>query len=759
LNNNETLHTIIAGKEIKTMAKDNLLQELTVDIRSSLLLPGLSAGVVIGLMVIVLQVSFASMIFSGPLSVHVSKGIGMMLAGSLIMILTASLFSGIRSIIAISQDAPVALFAGAAALISVGSDNPESPETFITITAGLILTTFVTGIFFYLIGRFRLADLFRFMPYPVTSGFLAGAGWLLTRGSLEVMTGLPLDLDSFPILFSSELLILWLPGLFYALTLFFVLHRFSNFLILPGSLFAAVLLYYLVLWISGISVPEAQNMGMLYRPFTETALWPAYQPGQFIDVKWNLIIKQMPTLAVIPFISLIGLLLNTGGIELAVKKECDMNKELKINGAANFLAGFFGTSPGYSTLSFSLLGMRTGANTRLVGFIVSLLVGTTLLLGSSILVLFPKAILGGFLLLLGLFFIYDWLIDTAKKMPRSDHILILLIFIVISVFGYLQGVLFGLLMTMLFFIARFSKVPLIESQSDLAQQRSSRIRSLPQQALLIKHGTKTQIYNLSGYIFFGSVNSLINIITESARRQDSTAPAVIILDFTNVNGYDISSVNNFIRLINRFAGQDVHFVFSAPPDGFRKLLLHHLDSDSSGQISFMAGQEKALQWAEDRIIERESKLIDNLSTAGRRARDELFESASDEMLIALERQARVEKLIDSCSPYLVEQNFSKDSLLLEQGKPAEGLYLVKSGVIAEQIEAGTESPTLLRELGPGSTFVEPAAYNSYRCVYSYRAKTAAQVCILDPAALTRLEQDLPRTALELHRLVIDRLLL
>jgi CRP-like cAMP-binding protein len=80
-------------------------------------------------------------------------------------------------------------------------------------------------------------------------------------------------------------------------------------------------------------------------------------------------------------------------------------------------------------------------------------------------------------------------------------------------------------------------------------------------------------------------------------------------------------------------------------------------------------------------------------------------------------------------------------------------------VIAEQIEVGTVSPTLLRELGPGSTFVKPAAYNSYRCAYNYRAKTAAQVCILDPAALTRLEQDLPRAAFELHRLVIDRLLL
>lgn len=741
------------------MAKTSVLRELASDLRSPLLLPGLSIGVVVGLMVIVVKISFASMVFSGPMSVHVSSGIGMMLGGSLVFILVTTLTSRIRSVISVPQDAPTALFAVVATAIAASSANPAGQQAFITTAAALILSALATGLLFFLVGHFQLADLFRFMPYPVISGFLAGTGWLMTRGSFEVMTDRPLTADVLPVLFAPELLILWLPGLVYALVVFVLMRRFSSFLILPGSLVGAVLLYHAVLWMSGTSLAQAQQLSMLYRPFAETALWPAYRPAQFLDVDWGLIARQAPTLAVLPFISLIGQLLNCGGIELAARKEYDMNVELKVNGFANGVAGLAGGGPGYNAIGYSVMGIRTGANTRLVGLTVSLLLILSLTIGSGVLVLVPKAILGGFLLLLGFFFIFDWLVDTAKKMPRSDHFLVLLIFLIISVVGYMQGVLFGLLMTMLFFVIRFSRVPLIQDRGDLSQRRSHRVRPLPQQVILARHGSKAQLYRLSGYIFFGSVTTLINSITESAKRENSSAPAIIILDFQEVNGYDISSVSNFVRLIIRFAGQNVRFAFSATPDGFRELLAQNLDHTLSEQIGFFPESENALQWAEDWIISGESELMNAQTESGRTARDELFERASDDMLAALERQARVEQLIETCSPYLVAERYDKDALILRQSTSADGLYLVKSGVVVEQAGADHENPTLLRELGPGTAFAEPSAYGSFQSLQSYRAKTAVEVCVLSPAALTTLEAVLPGAALELHRLVIDRFLL
>jgi sulfate permease, SulP family len=389
-----------------------------------------------------------------------------------------------------------------------------------------------------------------------------------------------------------------------------------------------------------------------------------------------MVVRQLPTIAIIPFISLLGLLLNTGGVETAAKKEFAMNRELKANGLANALAGLAGARPGYNALSLSVLGLRIGAYTRLVGLTVALFLFLTLLFSSSVLVLFPKAILGGFLLLLGLFFISDWLIDTAKKMPRSDHLLVLAIFLIISIFGYLQGVVFGLFATILFFVIRFSKVPIISNSGDLSSIRSNRDRTLPQQKLLTMQGKKAALYSLKGYIFFGSVTGLINQITAAVKDAGVESVDLVILDFEAVSGYDISSVNNFIRLINRFADQKIIFIFAATPNGFTEMLMQNLDQDTAGMVKTFPYTETALQWAEDYIIEHENLILKSSSKAGQSARDSLFDSTSEEMLRALDRQAQLEMLIDKFSPYLIINEYSRDEIVLAGQAEGPGICLV-----------------------------------------------------------------------------------
>ena len=734
--------------------KVGIIQEIGEDLRSEKLLPGLSAGLVVSLMIIVIEVSFASIIFTSSLESHVSRGIGMLIAGSLVFVLVTTFMSGIRSVIAIPQDAPVALYAGVAAAISAAIGHPESVETFITIVAGLFISGILTGVCFYLIGRFKLAELFRFIPYPVVSGFLAGTGWLLTKGSLEVMTGINLTPATAAAYLSGSSLLLWLPGAVYALTLFFLLRRFSHFLILPGSLLLAIALYYTALWAAGLTIPGARELGMLYHPFAESALWPTFRVVDFQLVNWPVIIRQLPSIAVIPFITLLGLLLNTGGIELAIRREIDMNRELKINGLANALAGMCGAHPGYSAISLSVLGMRLGAYTRLVGLTVVLVLIITLVYGSSLLVLFPKAILGGFLLLLGLFFISDWLIDTAKKMPRVDHLMVLAIFLVIGIFGYMHGVIFGLLVTMLLFVVRFSRVPLLRGVSTNALRRSMKARSLPQQRLLLIYGTRTAIYDLEGYIFFGSVTTLINEISAAVKMPGAEKILTIILNFSQVSGFDISSVNNFVRLLNRFSDSEISFAFAAVPEGFGEMLTQNLDKKEAQMLRFFSEMEEALQWAEEKLLQEEKEILNSATAAGISARDNLFDSVSDDLLKNLERQAQVEQLLEEIESFLEVKDFARGELVLAAGDEAPGLYLVKSGVVKETLSLQGRESTAIRDLGSGTFFAEAGAFGSWRSPYNYIAQTNTQLGILTAEALLDLENELPRQAIELHRLVI-----
>ena len=731
-----------------------VFHEILTDVRSSRFLPGLSIGIVVSLLLIVIEVSFASMIFSGPLEVHVRKGIGMVLAGTMFFSLVTTLFSRIRSVIAMPQDAPVALFSGIAAGIVATTGNAEGQVAFITITAALVVSCVLTGIFFIFIGHFRLAEFFRFIPYPVVSGFLAGTGWLLTKGSLEVMLGYVLTFDSLRMMTSPGSLLLWLPGVIYAVTLFFILQRKSHYLILPGSLMIAVIFFYAALTAARMSIPEARSFGFIFEPFAAGSLWPTFGFQDLVHVEWPALVKQLPAIAVIPFISMLGLLLNTGGIELGSKREIDMNRELIANGAANLFTGITGAHPGYSSISLSMLGLRVGADTRIVGLTAAAVLGGTLIFGSRLLAYFPKAVLGGFLLLLGIFFLYDWLVETIRKMPRGDYLLVVAVFLVICIFGYLHGVIFGLITTMILFVVRISRVPLLRDVKSGAVLRSRKGRSLPHQRLLTIHGKRNAVYELEGYIFFGSVTRLIEDLSTAVRSHTSIPIETIILDFRKVNGFDISSVNNFVRLINRFNSGGLSFAFTQSPRGFRNLLCQNLDVETASSLHFFDDLEEALQWAEDRLLEKEQQLLRSASQSGKTARDSLFDSVSDELLLNLDLQAKVEEILEKLDEYLEEAFYQKEEPVLSKDQEALGLYIVQKGVIGEIVEEAGRV-TLLADLGPGSLFCELGVYGSLPARFNYIAKSDAMIRILSPEALTRLEMDDPSLALKVHRLVID----
>lgn len=728
--------------------------EVLADLRSSKCIPGVSIGLVISLMAIVIEVSFAAMIFAGPLEVHAQRGMGLTLAGALLLIFVTALFSGFRPNINIPQDAPTAIFAGAAAGIAATMGAGHTEAAFITVVAALMLSTLSTAVLFLLAGRWRLAEYVRFMPYPVVAGFLAGTGWLLTKGSLEVMTGLSLNWSTLAELLDRQALWLWLPGATYALVLFTCLRRWSHFLILPGSLVGTLVLYHALLFLIGLDMSQARDMGLFFAAFAKGGIWPAFAPADMHQVQWSAVLAQLPTLAIIPFISLLGLLLNTGGVELASRRDLDLNRELLVNGGSNALAALAGAPPGYSALSLSMLGFKTGADTRIVGLTAALVLTGTLFFGGQILAVFPKALLGGFLLLLGLMFLSDWIVDTRARMPRADYLIVLAVFGTIGVFGYLQGVLLGLLVTVFLFVVRFSKIPALHAASSIASTRSRRQRSLPHQRLLAIHGGKARVFDLNGYLFFGSVNSLTSAIMEAITKEE---PRFIVVDFHRVSGFDISAVNNFVRLAQRLANRRAAFVLAGAPGLFVDLLRQVGGRDMTTHLHVFPDRNTTLEWCEDRLLEEAGQVMAAGTAQAHRARSELFDEVSDLLLGRLARQEAVENLLERLGPFLEIRRYVPGETLLGAGETAAGMMFVLRGVVREigVNEAGRQ--TVLRSLGPWAFFAEPAAYASWTSPLTYTAESETEVGLFSPDALLALEADAPQTALEMHRLVVEAL--
>ena len=306
------------------------------------LLPGLIAGVLIGFSEIIDDISFGSLIFSGELARFLSFGIGIALATSTILMIVTSLTSSIPGMISGTQDSSSVILsvvaAGLVATIATSSMEVKLATVLIAIT----LSTLLTGMFMLVVGKFKLGGLVRFIPYPVMGGFLAGTGWLLLRASFGVMTGLPLTIQNIPALLQSSRLLIWVPGIIIAFIMFFSQKRFRHALIMPGILFGSIVLFFVILWLAGISVEEATRQGLVVGAVSGNITWQPLVLKNLLNANWPAIFGQASNIATILVLAVICLLMNVSGLELTLGRDININRELQVAGIANILSGVGG---------------------------------------------------------------------------------------------------------------------------------------------------------------------------------------------------------------------------------------------------------------------------------------------------------------------------------------------------------------------------------------------------------------------------------
>ena len=98
-----------------------------------MILINLSAGVVIGVLVVFMEISLSALIFSGELSQYFGAGIGMLLLGALISVLVAASFGGFNISVSLPQDVPAAIIAVMAANLIASPAMSSSTDAFATV--------------------------------------------------------------------------------------------------------------------------------------------------------------------------------------------------------------------------------------------------------------------------------------------------------------------------------------------------------------------------------------------------------------------------------------------------------------------------------------------------------------------------------------------------------------------------------------------------------------------------------------------------
>lgn len=703
------------------------------------------AGVIAAVVQIAYCISFSALIFQGAIAGGFALGLAALLMGTIVTGFVVALTTSLVPADAGPDTPAVAVMSVLASTVAASLLAQNLPEQTIIINVllALSISTLFTGILLFGLGVFRLGQWLRFVPYPVIGGFLAASGWLLMTGGVEVVTGTSLTLspaswaETFSFAHAPELAV----GLFFALSVVVLRQWVSTFLALPIAFVAFVAVMDAVLL--GFH-PGGSDHWFLAGVGQLTPWWPIGATMR-ADIDWWALAQSSAEIGAVCGVTAISMLLDVSSLEVARQKTADLDKELRVNGLANVLAAGLGGVAGNLSLNGSILIKEAGAVTRWSGVAVAATCGVVMFAGIDVGSFVPKAVLGGMLAYLGVVILIEALLHSPAQRSWADFALAAAIMIVICYFGYLLGVVLGVIGACLLFAMSYSRIGVIRRHLTRREFAGNVERAPEQRRILQEEGGRIHIFWLSGFIFFGSSNGLFERVRQAIDNACEHGVHYVILDFTAVSGLDTSAVLSLVKLRNYCEEHGVTLVFSGLDEGTRSNLARAgFFSDGGGHQAFRSRNE-ALEWCEDHLLRPHEAAASS---------DRSFESWLKAEFGEIGNLSRI-------APFLERCELAEGDVLFEQGTPSDSVELIAEGCVVITIHDEAGRRIRLRRMVGQTVVGEMGFYRNLPRTADVIAEEPTIVYRLSRESFEKMKQEDPAAAAAFHelmvRLLADRL--
>jgi SulP family sulfate permease len=674
--------------------------------------------------------SYALLIFSGPLSQYLSYGVALTFIASAVVGTVLALGSSLPFAIAApdSSTAAVSAILTASLVERLTATDPSAP-LLAPVLLTLAMSTVATGVVLCAFGVTRMGRAIRYVPYPVVGGFLGATGLLIVLGAIRVITGFRLQfatLDRFANLTTlSELG----AACAMALVLYLTWHRSRSPFGLPVILVGGVIAAHLAFWLVGISPTEAQAVGWAFQPPPSITFMLPWQSAAIGNYPWHLLPDLSGDLFAVVFVTASSTLFNTAGIEVAAEREANLERELNVTGVANILAGALGGYAGCISVSRSMLCFNAGGIGRLCGLTMAAICVLMLAVAPTLLGYMPKFVLGGLLIYLGADQLHKWIVESRRRLSIVEYLSLLAIIVIIVKWGFVSGILIGVVIGCATFALSAARIESIKFSFNGAEYRSSLDRSRDDQALLTEHGGKIQGLNLQSYLFFGSANRLYQYVKAMLQRHPECR--YLVFDFKLVTGIDSSAAYSFAQIKRSADDRDV------------KLLLVHLAPSTekalrssgfiSGDVSIVPELDHALERCENAIIGEHQGLEQEEANL----RDWFTQ------ILGTEEDATT--LIHHCERIEVDSS----EIIVNAGDAADSMYFILDGRVGIMIPASQGATTRVRSLGRYTTIGEMGLIAHVPRSATIQAEVASVLYALNAHQFEAIKEDDPALAQKL----------
>ncbi|HET9717349.1 MAG TPA: SulP family inorganic anion transporter [Pseudolabrys sp.] len=704
-------------------------------------LKDVAAGLLASVVLIANVVSFAALMFPGEMSAGIPVAIWAMLVGSCICGVVIALMTSLPPLTT-GIDSPtgtvlilLSATAGSGVMASGGSAQAAVETAMLAFTAATLLT----GAALYVLGAFRWGSYFRFVPYFVVGGFLAATGCFLIVGGIRMTTGHAVSL--------SRLFAHWttteLTKLASAVAVLAVLLALRRWIKSPLAMPAALLVMWLggafALYFSGVSDGwYLRSMGTLIQ-------WKPFEAAHALHLNWPMMVKVVPELFAVTIVALISMITKISSIEVARQTSGDVDCEFRTHGIGSLLAAPFGGITCSLQIGTSQLLQHAGGATRMSGVACSLIMGIVGVGSFNLPGLVPIPIVAGLVFYLGYTFIADALWRPISGRAWLDLLFAVGIMIVCLKYGYLVGVLAGIISACVLFAVNYAQIGVVRRRVTRAQFSSYVDRSTEANRYLREAGNAIQLYWLSGYIFFGSSEGLFERIRGDVESALPDRVEYVILDFQLVSGVDSSAIASLTKLRNFCDRQGAILVYAGLSKANYAALARGKLFGSKSRHKACADLNDALAWCEDRLLSQ-ANLDSDTSLAS-------FESWFQTQLGTGIRAADLIR-------YFERKDVGASQILYREQEPADTIDLIVSGRLAIDVMKHDGETLRVRRMTTHTVVGEMGFFRRAMRSATVSAETPTTLFTLTRVNFERMRNERPELANALYdfilRILADR---
>ncbi len=367
----------------------------------------------------------------------------------------------------------------------------------------LLAATILTGIMQLVLGWLKVGRFITFVPYPVVLGFVNALAILIFLAQLPFLIN------------ASWIMYVMVAG---TLAIVYLLPRFTK--AVPSSLAAIVVMTAFAVG-TGISVLTVGDIGTISQTLPLFHL-----PAVPVSVETVLII--LPYSVTLVIVGLLESLLTASIVDDMTDTKSDRDREVRGQGYANTVAGFFGGMAGCAMIGQSVINIKSGATGRLSSLVAGLFLLFLIVALGDVLAMIPMAALVGVMIMVAIS-TFDWKsVRDLPKVPVSDAaIMVITIAIVVFTHDLAKGVIAGVVLSALVFGWRISAIT-----------ATSGVRS-----------DSVKVYTVKGQVFFGTMAAFIDLFDYAGD------PERVEIDLKNSHIWDQSAVAAIAKVIDKYQQQ------------------------------------------------------------------------------------------------------------------------------------------------------------------------------------------------------------